>query len=268
MPLVSTTRFCSLFLSFICGLATAHAQADVDPIEFAYVYPRIGGELGLVPTWQSGSYRTGCGDFSEGGGLNPNIAVAYDRPFGEGEIRVELLGGWHSRSVTSTFNRRETVVLQTGNGTARVDVDFENEGTLTTSYLTLMPSVKYYPLETFYLGGGAMVGLVTGATAQYRKIILTKTAVVPGIGLAEISYPESESSEPYIKIFEAEERQDRNGFAFDIALYAGAEFPLGQRMMIGPRLTYAIPLTAVLSNPELKLNTVHLTIGLRYALFR
>lgn len=268
MPLVSASRIVSGVLALLACATVARAQAWVDPIEFAYDYPRIGAEIGLVPTWQSGMYRTGCGEFVEGSRINPILAAAYDLPVIDNKLRVEVLAGWHTRSVASAYNSRETVVLQTTGGTARADVDFENEGVLNTSYLFVLPSVKLYIFDALYAGAGPMALFVTGASSQYRKTIVSKSVQIPELGLSEISYPEEESSDPYTKIFEPEDRTDVNGFAFDLVAYVGAEFKLGKRMKIGPRLSFAFPLTTVIDNPELKLFTFQITVGVRYALFR
>ncbi|MBC8145615.1 MAG: hypothetical protein H7X80_08505 [bacterium] len=268
MPLVSSTRLVAGFIALLTCVSATHAQDYVDPIEFSYDYPRIGGEIGLVPTWQSGMYRTGCGEFVEGSRINPIIGVAYDFPIIDQLLRVEALAGYHSRGVASTYNSRETVILQTAGGTARVDVDFENEGELNTSYVFLMPSMKYYILDALYAGAGPLVSIGTGSSSQYRKTIISKVVQIPELGASEISYPEEESSDPYTKIFEPEDRPDVKGFGLDLVAYVGAEFKLGDRMKIGPRMSFTLPVTTVIDDPELKIFSFQLTIGLRYALFR
>jgi hypothetical protein len=268
MPLGTSFRLALALFMLVSGASLARAQAMVDPIEFTYEYPRLGGEIGLTPTWQSGVYRTGCGEFVEGTRINPLIAIAYDQPVIEKLARFELLAGWMQHSVSSRYNSRDSVVLKTEGGSVRVDVDFENQGELRTSYFFLLPSIKFNILETVYAGAGVSAGFLTGATSQYSKRILTQTVMIPELGLSEISYPEEESSDPYTKIFEEEDRPEAQAFALDMAIYVGAEFKVGERLRIGPRLLFAYPLTTIFDEPELKLLSTQVTLGARYALFR
>lgn len=268
MPLGTRSRLVLLALTFVAGTSLARAQATVNPIEFTYDYPRVGLEIGLTPTWQSGVYRTGCGEFVEGTRVNPLIALAYDHPVVEDLARVEVLAGWMLHSVASRYTSRETVVLQTDRGTARVEVDFENEGELNASYFFLLPSFKLYLFESLYAGAGVSAGFLGGATTQYKKTIVTKSLIIPELGLSEVSYPEEESDDPYTKIFPEEERPDAQGFALDLAVYVGAELKLGERLRAGPRILFAYPVTTVLSDPDLRLLSMQLSLGVRYALFR
>lgn len=270
MPFASPSRLGVLALAMAASISSARAQATVNPLEFVYDYPRIGGELGLAPTWQSGIYRTGCGEFVEGTRINPIVALAYDQPIGDESLRLEVLGGWMLRSVASRYNSREIVNVQTERGILQPEVDFENEGELNSSYFFVLPSMKYYVFETIYAGVGASAGFLTSATSQYTKTIISKSLVIPGLGPnpTEISYSEAESDDPYSKIFPVEERPDAQGFALDLAAYVGAEFKVGDKLRVGPRVLFAIPMTTFLPDPELKLFSLHLTIGVRYALFR
>jgi hypothetical protein len=268
MPLIYRLRLVWLILAIAASTSTARAQATVDPIEFAYDYPRLGGELGLTPTWQSGMYRTGCGEFTEGTRINPIVAIAYDHPIVDGQMRLEVLGGWLSHSVSSSYNSRETVILQTAGGTARVDVDFENQGEFNATYFFLLPSIRFYLLEALYAGAGVSAGFLAGARSQYTKTIISKSVMIPELGLSEISYPEEESDDPYSKIFPEEERPDANGFGLDLAAYIGAEFKIGERMTMGPRVLFAYPVTSVVNDPELRLLSMQFTLGARFALFR
>jgi hypothetical protein len=268
MPLVTLDRLGLFLLALIATASVARAQASVNPIEFSYEYPRIGLEIGLAPTWQSGMYRTGCGEFTKGARINPIIALAYDHPIVDHELRFEVLLGWLSHSVSSSYNSRETVVLQTSGGTSRVDVDFENEGDFNATYFFALPSLKYYVLPGLYAGAGVCAGVLAGASSQYKKTILSKSVLIPELGLSEISYPEEESDDPYTKIFPKEERPDAEGFALDIAAYVGAEFKVGERLALGPRVLFAFPITTVVSDPELKLSSMQITLGARYELFR
>jgi hypothetical protein len=267
MPLVTRSRIGFVLAVLTLSISAARAQT-VDPIEFAYDYPRVGGEIGLIPTWQSGMYMTGCGEFTEGTRINPLIALAYDSPIVDRELRIEVLAGWLSHGVSSRYNSRETVVLETAGGTARVEVDFENEGEFNASYFFLLPSIKFYILESLYAGAGLSAGILTNASSQYRKTIVSKSVLIPELGLSEISYPQEESDDPYTKIFPAEERPDAQGFGLDIAAYVGAELKISERLKLGPRVLFAYPVTSVVNDPELKLLSMQITIGARYALFR
>lgn len=243
------------------------AQGDDSPLDPIDQYPRIGGEVGLSSVWQSGSFTARCGVFEEGSQIDPIIAAAYDYPFSnrfrDSRFRFEALLGYQGRSVTGSYTSRENVVLETANGPARANVDFENVGNARFGYLFFLPSVKFYITRGLYAGAGVNAGLRLGSSTQYTKNILSRSVTVPDFGPAEVYYPEEESSDPYSKVFESEDRPDASSISLDAAAYIGAEFPIGRKMKIGPRILYTIPFTSVFSNPELKLNTLQFLIGVR-----
>jgi len=253
-----------VFAMLICGGEPLQAQGEDNPLEFRTEFQRIGVEVGFSSVWQSGEYLAGCGRFTEGARLNPLIAAAYDYPLIPGTLRFEALLGYQGRSVRSTYNSRENVSVRSDNGIhPDVTVDFENEGTASFSYVFLLPSAKLYFTKALYAGAGINAGLLLGASTQYTKTILSKTVNISELGISEVYYPEEESSDPYTKVFPEEDRPDASAFALDAAFYVGAEFPLGRRMKLGPRLLYTLPLTPVFENPELKLNTFQFLVGLR-----
>ena len=108
-------RFAPFLALFAVAVAPLGAQMNVNPLDFEYVYPRIGGDIGLSSVWQSGTYIAGCGRFDVGAQINPVIALAYDHPLSN-SIRIEALLGYQGRSVSSSFNSREPVVLATSSG--------------------------------------------------------------------------------------------------------------------------------------------------------
>ncbi len=227
--------------------------------------PRIGLEVGFSSAWMGGRFQVGCGDFEKGARLNPLIALAYDQTLG-GAFHFEGLLGFQSRGLIGTYNSRENILATTNNGNIRTDVDFENVGRFSASYFFVLPSVKFYFTKGLYAGVGASAGFLTGASAQYTKNILSKTISSSELGLAEVFYPESESSDPYSKVFEEEERPDAAGFALDGVFYVGAEIPVNKKLKIGPRLLMTVPFTSVLSDPEMKISTFQILIGGRYTL--
>lgn len=269
------TVFRSLFVGGVVLLASAlggpalQAQGQDNPLEFRTEFQRIGGELGFSSVWQTGEYLAGCGTFTKGAKLNPLIALAYDYPLVPGVIRFEALAGYQGRSLKSSYVEQEQVSIRAASGTdvySDVFVDFEHVGNLNLSYFFLLPSFKFYPSKHFYAGAGLSAGMLMGASSQYTKNILSKTVEVSNVGLSEVFYPESESSDPYSKVYPVENRDDVSSFALDAAVYVGAEFPIGRRIKLGPRLLYTLPLTPVIENPELKINTFQFLVGVRFDL--
>ncbi|MDB5033742.1 MAG: hypothetical protein JWQ98_983 [Chlorobi bacterium] len=240
------------------------------PIEFRTEFPRVGGELGFASVWQSGTYDAGCGHFEKGFRINPFVAGAYDMPFppfNRPGFRFEALLGFQGRSVKSSYNSLEQVVLVAEDSShARVDVNFENVGTADFTYVFFLPSMKYYITKGFYAGAGLNLGLLLSSTTQYTKNISSKTVDVKPLGLSEIYYPAGESSDPYSKVFDKESRTDASSLGVDIAAYVGAEFALGHGWKLGPRILYTIPMTTVFKSPDLKLNTLEFLVGARYDL--
>ena len=256
-------RLAPIFLFFVATLSPLQAQMDVNPLDFAYVYPRFGADIGLSSVWQSGVYTAGCGRFEVGSQVNPIFALAYDHPLSN-KIRVEGLLGYQGRSIASSYNSRENVVLQTSNGAVPVDIDFENIGDARFSYIFVLPSVKVYLFGTFFAGAGASANFLMSSSTQYTKNILSKSIMIDDLGLSEVYYPEEESSDPYSKVFDEEEPENVNGFGLDAVAYLGGEFSLTSDVLIVPRVLMTIPLTPVIDDPELKLSTLQFLLGARF----
>lgn len=255
----------SLATSFLFAVPRLPAQSDDTPLNPTDILPRVGGEFGLSSGWQTGSYIARCGTFTKGSRVSPLIAIAYDRTYGR-KFRFEGLLGVQGRGVSSSYNSSENVVLQTPGGPARAAVDFENVGTLSATYLFVLPSMKFYITRGFYVGAGVSAGLLLGASTQYTKNIISRTVVVDDLGLSEVYYPSEESSDAYSKVFPEESREDASGIAVDAVAYVGAEIPFGSRLAIGPRIAYILPVTTVLVSPDLKLNALQFLIGARLSL--
>lgn len=259
----------------ILALLAAHTafgqqKGRDNPLEYRFEYDfdfRLGGDVGFGPTWQSGQYFAGCGQFTVGAGLNPLIALSVDRPLTK-NLFIEGMIGYQGRSITSTYTSKDTVALMTStSGIRYVDVDFENKGTGSFSYVFFLPSIKYYIFKGLFVGLGANAGLLLSKSTQYTKTILSKSVEIPEVGLAEVSYAEQESSDPYSRVFPAETRDDASGLALDGVAYIGAEFNLSGKWRLLPRVLYTLPLTEVLPSPEnLKLSTLQIMVGVRYEL--
>ncbi|MBS1911522.1 MAG: hypothetical protein JST22_06020 [Bacteroidetes bacterium] len=255
-------------IASIAGALPALAQGEDNPLQFKTDFARIGGEIGLSSVWQSGIYTADCGVFDKGARINPTIALAYDTPL-TSFIRFEALVGYEGLSVSSSYNSHElqTVSIQKVGSSemqiARAPVDFENQGTASFSSLFAMPSIKIYPTKWLYAGGGLFAGLLMGGKSQYTKNILSKSVDIPDYGLAEVYYPDTESSDPYSKVYPAQDIPNKSGLMFGAVTYVGAEFSINRRIKAGPRLLYQLPFNAAVSDPQLKLNAFMFLIGLR-----
>jgi hypothetical protein len=260
-----------LALMMCCGPARAQttkggAAPGSNPLEPSQKEPpRIGLELGFLGASQSGEYTVGCGEFKKGARLNALIALAYDQRMA-GPLYFEGLVGFQSRGLNSSYNSRENVLLSTNDGFVRTDVDFENLGKFNLGYFFVLPSAKVYFTKALYAGAGISANFLTGASTQYTKNILSKTVTINELGISEVFFPESESSDPYSKVYPEEKRTDVSGFALDGALYLGAELEVNKKIRLGPRMLFTIPFSSVVSNPDLKVSTFQILIGARYVL--
>lgn len=253
-----------VLLALLCSTVASNAQrSSNDPLEFSYIYNRIGGDIGLMSVWQSGSYVAGCGVFERGARLNPLLALSYDQPVGN-IFRLEAMLGYQSRGLSSRYNSRENVVLSTQNAEIPVDIDFENLGSANFHYLFALPSMKLYIVDEFFVGGGIGFNVLLSASTQYTKNILSQTVVIDDLGLTEVFYPESESSDPYSKVFEPESRSDASTVGLDGVGYVGAEFRATNDMYITPRVLFSYPFTSVLSNPSLSTYALQFLVGVRF----
>jgi hypothetical protein len=272
------TCFRPYFVALMVGIALASvgsarmmAQGEDNPLAPRTEFERIGGEIGLTSVWQTGTFTAGCGTFEKGAKINLLLAAAYDRPLFS-HVRFEALLGYQGRSVKGSYTSRELVAVtvddktQTEPSVERVNVDFENVGTASFNYIFLMPSLKFYITKGLYVGAGANIGLLLGGSVQYTKNILSKDIDIPRLGPTEVYFKEEESSDPYSMVFPSEDVANKSSLGFDGVAYVGAEFPVGRKLKIGPRVLYSIPLTPVITDPQLKLNTLQFMVGARYDL--
>lgn len=237
-------------------------------------------EVGFSSVFQQGEYAAGCGIFEKGSGVNFFVAAAYDQYFA-GVLQFEGLLGFQGRSISSRYNSRENLVLATESGPVNAKVDFENVGHVNLSYAFVQPSVKFYPFSSLYIGAGTSVNFLLSGQTQYEKNIISPTITLDDLGIAEIYYPESESSDPYNKVFSPEDRSDASGVTFDGVIMLGAEFGVGKtisnpvnpnprkKLKIGPRIQYTIPLIPALKSDErnLSLGSLQFLVGFRYELY-
>lgn len=262
-------RLAPLLVLLAAATLPTSAQMKVNPLDFEYLYPRIGGDIGLSSVWQNGVYNAGCGRFETGAGINPVIALAYDHPLAQ-SMRLEVLAGYQGRSISSTYNSRENVVVRTAGTPERsqpVDIDFENIGTASFSYVFLLPSVKYYVTGRFFAGAGLSANILLSASTQYTKNFLSKTVMVDGQGLSEVYYSDAESSDPYSKVFPEEKPANVTSFGLDGVVYAGGEFNVTGDVTLVPRVLMTIPFGPVLTEPDLGLMTLQFLIGARFNLY-
>jgi len=229
----------------------------------------LGIEAGLPLISQSGTYAVGCGVFDEGSDIGVFLAGAYDYPFNpfkEG-FRLEGLAGFQIRTVHSRYDSAEPTTIRTGaNQFIARDVTYSNVGDASFIQFSVLPSIKYYPFRSFYVGVGAGVSLTFSASTSYSKQIVTKVVTDNACKATEVFYPQGETDDPYIKEFPSEDPDNVAGAVFDGMIYAGYELTIYKRLKVGPRLAYMLPLTPTITDPELKLSSIVATLGVRYLL--
>ncbi|KXK51619.1 MAG: hypothetical protein IPM61_07420 [Chlorobi bacterium] len=267
-----TDRFFTRLAGATAGIILAATPCafgqSSDPSEFITEFPRMGIEVGLPIASQSGTYAVGCGVFNEGSDLGLFLAGAYDYPLTRREgFRLEGLAGFHLRTLNSSYDSAEATTIRTGaNQFIARDVTYSNLGDASFIQFSLLPSVKYYPFRAFYVGAGIGLNLTFSASTSYSKQIVTKV-VTDNTGKAtEVFYPQGETDDPYTKEYPSEDPENVAGVVFDGMVYAGYEFTIYKRLKVGPRVAYLLPLTATITDPELKLSAIVATLGVRYSL--
>lgn len=245
--------------------ATAFGQSD--PSEFTTEFPRMGIEVGLPIVSQSGTYAVGCGVFDEGSDIGLFLAGAYDYPLTRREgFRLEGLAGFQLRTLNSSYDSAEATVIRTGaNQFITRDVTYSNLGDATFIQFSILPSVKF-TTKSFYVGAGLGLNLTFSASTSYSKQIVTKVVFDNAGNATEVFYPQGETDDIYTKEYPSEDPDNVAAVAFDGMVYAGYEFTIYKRLKVGPRLAYMLPLTATITDPELKLSSLVGTLGVRYSL--
>lgn len=205
-----------------------------------------------------------------------SASLAYDVKLGRGtesQFRLEGLLGVRTLEVEARYPQREIAPIHVSDGSdmegdtlnARyIPIDYENVQRGTFVYLSLAPSLKYYPVPALYAGAGVDVGVLLKGSTQFTKNIVSKVVQVEGYGSTEVYYPASESADPYSKVFPAKDRDDASKIQVGGVLFAGGEIPLSESLVIGPRVSCMIPFTSVLPTHELRAVTFGVTLGLRY----
>lgn len=255
-----------IFLGLNAGSRLAAQEADAtSPLGFRTLFPRVGVEGGIDLTKQEGTYAVGCGQFSEGSQTNISVAIAWDKPIGE-TLRLEGLVGYRQRKVTGSYQTTEPSFIRTADGFVETDVVYNNVGEARFSYLFVQPSIRYYPFGPVYIGVGVNAGLNVGARSLYTKEIVTKAVTLENGELIEAFYPADESSDPHSKVFPEEDLKNSAALLLDPVAFAGFEFRLGRDFFLSPRITYGLPLMKAVSDPELKLSSTQITLGIRYNL--
>jgi hypothetical protein len=257
-------------LSLLTGAAlspltlSAQGASGSSPLGEQTVFPRIGIEGGFDLTGQEGSYSVGCGTFDEGSGTNLTIGLSYDKPLSE-QFRVEGLLGFRLRNVSHAYPSQEPSVIQTADGFVETTIDYDNVGRITASSLFLQPSIRYAPVEFFYIGVGVNAGVILSTTTHYRKDITSRVVELTNGETIEAFYPAADSDDPYSRSF-APEDPEAAGLLLDPVAYAGLDFSVGDHLFIGPRFTFALPLMPLFSEPEVTLSSMQFTLGARYNL--
>lgn len=267
-PLSTICRYALLsvpvLLLMVMGAAELRAQGveSSNPLGARTIYPRIGLEGGFDRTEQDGEYAVGCGVFEEGSGLNVLFGASYEYAISD-YFRVEGLLGFRTRNVSYNYRTNEQSVVRTGeNEFLETMVDYDNVGSLKTSWIFLQPSLTWFPTTNIYLGVGLNVGLNVGATAGYQRNIETKVVTLDNDRVVEIFFPAADSDDPHSRIFPSVD-PDVSTILVDPVAMAGLELRLGREFFIGPRVSYAIPLMPTLSNPDLFLSSITATLAIR-----
>ena len=269
---------CSALCAALLLPALLSAQAD-NPLNFTDVVKRVGFEVGFTSAWQSGEYQTGCGVFQQGANLNFLIAAAYDQEISR-SFKFEAIAGYQSKNIKSSYISEENIGISTESGPVNAKVSFDNIGRANFSYFFVQPSLKFYPFSNLYAGIGPSINLLLGSNTQYQKDILSRTIQLNELGLSEVYYSESETSDPYSKVFPAETGENASGVTLDLVMMIGAEFNVGKtytnpinskakkKIAIGPRIQYAIPLLSAMSDGQhdLRLNGLQFLVGGRFSL--
>lgn len=251
--------------ALVTGPLAAQEGVGTSPLGFRTLFPRVGVEGGIDFTKQDGTYDVGCGSFMEGSQANVSVAVAWDKPVGN-PFRLEGLIGYRQRKVSGSYPTTEPSVIRTADGFVDADVTYENVGEARFSYLFVQPSFKYYPFSAFYIGAGFNAGLAVSSRTQYTKEIVTKVVTLGNGDVTEVFYPSEESSDPHSKVFPEEDPENASALLIDPVAFAGFELRFGRDFFAGPRVTYGLPIMSAISEPELKFNSLQVTLGIRYSL--
>jgi hypothetical protein len=231
---------------------------------------RAGVEVGIGLNRQEGTFNAACNcEFADGKGTGFIANLVFELPLNY-DWAISLKAGVNAMTTASDVIviDNATIRYEPGDSLATGKIRFNRHGDVSTTYLTLIPGVKYQ----FFRGGpfiqlGAGIGfLVLGNSFTHTRQLSSSTVVLEDGSTVEGVTFESGTLE---ETLEDGEIKDVEKLRLSAIISAGYDIPLSDKALISPMVGYDFPFTTLRSNStatDWKISSLQLMVGLKFIL--
>lgn len=217
----------------------------------------VSGFVGFNDNKNLGDFSATCDCSFEGKRiLNVGLAVGGDITYvfsREWGVIAKLY--YDDKHTSETLERDINTPIKYGQQVIIRPVRYEEKAKVTLSYLTFGMFMRYQPrLQRWYIFAGP-----TASTNLTSKVEQTSTILTD-----ELTYIEGGNTE---RIVSQDPIKDVKKIRAEGMAGIGYEYMLGPRLFLSPEIQFAFPITTVSSDPDWKVMTVRLAVGIKYEAF-
>jgi hypothetical protein len=197
---------------------------------------RAGVEVGIGLNRQEGTFNAACNcEFSDGKGTGFIGNLVFELPLNY-DWAVTFKAGINAMSTTSdqVVIDNATIRYEPGDSLASGQIKFNRNGAVNTTYLTVLPGVKYQ----FFRGGpfiqlSAGLGFLMSSSFTHTRQLLSSTVVMEdGTVLEGVTFENGTMEET----LEDGEIQDAEKMRISAVIGGGYDIPLSDKAIIAPML--------------------------------
>lgn len=252
-------------LTLITNLHTFSQKLDtpLKPFDNSENANFIGGQLGIGQNFQSGKFFANCiaCEFSGGVGLGYDFSIFFEQEIERSKLLWGASVGLNGRNIQSKFTEVESLpfYLTDGSFYDSIPLNIENTADIKLSTVSLVPYVKYLPLNFLALRLGPSFSFVTNNNITHSQAATKSTLTLQNGQTAKIktingTIQDSEISQLNSMIL---------GLDFQIA------FPmhLGPKWTFAPVFSYNLPFANISEyGQDFRINSWRLLLELKYQL--
>lgn len=223
----------------------------------------IGGQLGIGQNYQSGKFFVDCVscEFSGGVGVGYDFSIFFEQ---EIEKNVLLWGasvGLNGRNIQSKYTEVESLpfYLTDGSFYDSIPLNIENTSDIKVSTVSLVPYIKYQPLNFLSLRLGPSFSFVTSNNITHNQAATKSTLTLQNGQTAKIRTING--------TIQNSEISQLNSMILGLDFQIGLPLHLGPKWTIAPVFAYNLPFTNISENgQDFKISSWRLLLELKYQL--
>jgi len=230
----------------------------------------LGFEGGYSRNSQMGKLDGGCGceEFSDGAGDGMVFAVSFSMPLMP-SVQIGGFFGIDSRKIKMSRQSSEFMVFQTVENSKEImdtsTLPMRRDAEVTTSYLTIAPTITYCPLEVgpFLRVAPAVSLLVSDHIQETRTLTSNSAKLRDGTAVNNLRFTNGTTEE---KLQDAPIKE-AHSVRYSLNLGAGYDISFGN-IAISPMVIYDYPLNTISDKnaEDFKISSVYGVVGLKLKL--